>query len=128
MDQRASPRNQTNVTLSCRVPARPCQAELRDVSREGCRLQLNDAHAELGATALLDLPCAPQWPGRVVWVSGNTAGIRFNRRLRTATAVALGLEEGVAKADVNEPYIEPPSPRIEQLLRHWIRRLTARLS
>lgn len=128
MERRARPRNEANVKLSCRVPARPRSAELQDVSREGCRLRLNGSHAEFGATALIDLPSAPEFPGRVVWINGNIAGIRFDRPIKTATAVALGLEDPAEETATTEAQINGSSPNIEQLLRHWIRRLAACLS
>ena len=124
MERRVEDRTETNVLLMCRVPARPCRAIMHDVSHEGCRLELPDANAELGGTALLDLPGAAQFPGRVVWVRGTQAGIRFHRRLRGTPAIALGLEEPEPK-----PVFEPepgPEPGVQGLLRHWIRRLTGR--
>ena len=124
MERRVEDRIETSVLLMCRVPARPSRAIMHDVSHEGCRLELPQANAELGGTALLDLPGAAQFPGSVVWVRGPHVGIRFHRRLRGAVAVALGLEEPEP-----EPVAEPEpvqGPRTEGLLRHWIRRLTGR--
>ena len=126
MERRVEDRIETNVLLTCRVPARPCRAIMHDVSHDGCRLELPEVNAELGGTALLDLPGADRFPGRVVWVRGTAAGIRFHRSLRGAPAVALGLDEPEP-----EPVAEP-EPALESgmqgLLRHWIRRLTGRFA
>ena len=124
MERRVEDRIETNVLLTCRVPARPSRAIMHDLSHEGCRLELPQANAELGGTALLDLPGVAQVAGRVVWVRGTQAGIRFHRRLRGAVAVALGLDEPEP-----EPVYQPEpaqEPKGEGLLRHWIRRLTGR--
>ena len=96
MERRATRRSEINVTLSCRAPARPCRAVLNDVSHVGCCLRIFGSHVELGATALIDLPSASQWAGRVVWADGDTVGIRFDWPLRTTTATALGLDEPVS--------------------------------
>jgi hypothetical protein len=125
MERRFLERIETNVHLTCRVPARPCRTILQDLSAHGCRLELPDANIELGGTVLLDLPGAARFPGRVVWVRGNVAGIHFFRQLTGAAAVALGIEEP-------EPEVEPPAPvedpDLKGFLQHWIRRLTGRLA
>ena len=125
MERRVENRTETNVLLTCRVPARPYRAVMHDVSLEGCRLELPDANTELGGTALIDLPGAAQYPGRVMWVSGTQMGIRFHRRLRGAPAIALGLEQPEPEPVEPEPVAQPQP---EGLLRHWIRRLTGRLA
>ena len=124
MERRREERTETNVHLSARMPARPTHAIIHDLSHEGCRIELGHANIEVGGTALLDLPHAPRWPGQVVWVRGNQAGVQFARRLRGAPAVALGLDEPEPEAQ------EPEQPLQEQnfggMLRHWIRRLTGK--
>jgi hypothetical protein len=123
MERRREERNETNVLLTCRVPARPCRAIMHDLSHTGCRIELPDANVELGGTALLDLPGAGSTTGHVVWTRGNIAGIEFHRRLAGAAAVALGLDEPPEPVapEPEEPIIEP---NLRGLLQHWIRRLT----
>ena len=124
MERRREERIETDVHLTCRVPARPCRATMHDLSHTGCRLEFREASIELGGTALIDLPGAGQVAGRIVWIRGNRAGIQFLRRLGKTAAIALGLEQ---------PEPEPqPDPDADNgsnfggLLRHWIRRLTGR--
>lgn len=127
MERRLETRMATNVQLNCRVPARPCRAIMHDLSHEGCRLELPHANVELGATALLDLPGTTRFPGRVVWIRSNVAGIRFDRRLGGRAAVALGLDD--PEPEPEPAPLEPAGqPNLHGLLRHWIRRLTNRLS
>ena len=68
----------------------------------------------------MELPGAPNLTGRVVWIHGKTAGIRFERTLNKAAAIAVGLEQP-------DPVEDKPLP-IEKnrdgLLRHWFRRLS----
>ena len=93
MERRVKDRTETSVQLTCRAPARPCRAIMHDVSHTGCRLEVPEGNLELGGTALIDLPGAVQVTGRVMWVRGNQAGIRFDRPLRGPAAMALGLPE-----------------------------------
>ena len=128
MERRLEERIETNVLLTCRVPARPCRAIMHDLSHAGCRLELPDGNIELGGTALIDLPGVSQVTGRVVWIRGNQAGIQFHRRLAGAAAVALGLEEPEpepVEAESSEP---AEDANLGGMLRHWIRRLTDRFS
>jgi hypothetical protein len=122
MERRREERTETNVLLTCRVPARPCRVVMHDLSHTGCRLELPEMNAPLGATALLDLPGATQFPGRVVWIRGNVVGIRFLRPLRGPAAVELGIEA----APEPEPDLYPAAEtsNLGGILRHWIRRLT----
>ena len=123
MERRLDERIETDVHLTCRVPARPCRAMMHDLSHTGCRLEFRDASVELGATALIDLPGA-QVAGRIVWIRGAVAGIQFDRRLGKAVSVALGLEDP-------EPVVEEETPsesKVGGLLRHWMRRLANRFS
>ena len=123
MERRLDERIETDVHLTCRVPARPCRAMMHDLSHTGCRLEFRDASVELGATALIDLPGA-QVAGRIVWIRGAVAGIQFDRRLGKGVSIALGLDEP-------EPVVVEETPsesKVGGLLRHWIRRLSDRFS
>ena len=121
MERRRDERIETNVQLSCRVPARPVRAIMHDLSHSGCRLQFGEASIELGATALVDLPGMRRASGRIVWVEGNLAGVRFDRRIGKADAVKLGLEQPDPEADKEPEPIEEPN--VQGLIRHWFRRL-----
>ena len=125
MERRIEARIETDVHLTCRIPARPSRTTLHDLSHYGCRLDLTDANVELGGTVLLDFPGAPLFPGHVVWIRGNQAGVHFERPLQGAPAVALGLDQPEPEP---EPYQLPEPARDERggLLKHWIRRLTGR--
>ena len=123
MERRLDERIETDVHLTCRVPARPCRAMMHDLSHTGCRLEFRDASVELGATALIDLPGA-QVAGRIVWIRGAVAGIQFDRRLGKGVSIALGLDEP-------EPVVEEETPtesKVGGLLRPWMRRLSDRFS
>ena len=128
MERRLEERTETNVLLTCRVPARPCRAIMHDLSHAGCRLELPDGNVKLGGTALVDLPGAAQVPGRVVWIRGNQAGIQFHRRLTGAAAVALGLDEPEPEPVAAEALEPAENSNLRGILRHWIRRLTGGLS
>ena len=127
MERRRQERTETNVHLSCRMPAMPCRAIVHDLSHSGCRIELGDANIELGGTALLDFPEASRFPGRVVWISGKQAGIRFERRLSGLAAVALGLDQPEEPAAA-EPLEPAEDCRLGGLLQHWMRQLTSRSS
>jgi hypothetical protein len=119
MERRVGERIETNFQVACRVPATPSRGVVLDVSHYGCRLHVARTDIQPGATALLDLPGALHWPGRVVWVHGGQAGIRFQRRLAGPPAVAFGLE--APPAPVAEPVVPEKS---DGFLTHWFRRLT----
>lgn len=124
MERRRDERNETNVLLTCRIPARPCRAVMHDLSHIGCRLELPDATAELGGTALLELPGAERTSGLIVWTRGNVAGIEFHHRLGGAAAIALGLDEPNPEPVEPEPDEQVDESNLRGILRHWIRRLT----
>ena len=125
MERRLDERTATFVHLMCRVPAMPTRAIMHDLSHLGCRLEFPDANIELGGTTVLDVPGVTQIPGRVMWVRGNQAGIRFHRRLTETAAVVLGLDEP-APIEVEVAVVEDTGFR--GLLRHWMRRLTGAFS
>jgi hypothetical protein len=104
IERRLAERTTIDVTLTCRIPARPMAAILRDVSRHGCRIEVPGAPIELGGTAQIELPGAGNVTGSVVWTHGRIAGVRFDRALSTRAAVARGREE--AKPVEPEPEIE----------------------
>jgi hypothetical protein len=125
IERRLDERIETNVQLTCRVPARPCRAIMHDLSRVGCRIEVTGAALELGATALIDLP-GTQVAGRIVWLRGNVAGIQFDRSLSKAASIALGLEEPEPEKVVSGHAEMANIPSREGFLKHWMRRLTGR--
>lgn len=122
MERRVGERIETMVELPCRVPATPCRAVMLDLSRDGCRLQMPHANFERGATALINLPGAEQFPGRVVWVTGNFVGVRFQRRMSDTLAAALGVGEAPPEPEA-EPIVEEAPRALGEVVRHWIRRM-----
>jgi hypothetical protein len=113
-----------SLSLTCRIPASPCRGTVHDISRHGCKLEVIGKPIELGGTALIDLPGAAGVEGRVVWTHGKTAGIRFERSLAKAAAIAVGLEQAEPEA---APVVFAERNR-DGLLRHWFRQLTIRFS
>jgi hypothetical protein len=120
VERRAAERTTIDVSLTCRMPASPTRAIIRDVSHHGCKIEVPGTLMELGGTALLELPGMAHIPGQIVWTRGKTAGIRFERRLGTSAAVALGLEQAQPVEVMVE--IDYPQPGAG-MLRHWFRRL-----
>ena len=121
MERRAAERIPVSLSLTCRIPASPCRATIHDISYRGCKLEVPGSVVELGGTALMELPGSARIMGRVMWVKGRTAGIRFERSLDKAAAIAVGLEDP-------EPAESAPEPAIaydpgKGLLHHWFRRL-----
>jgi hypothetical protein len=121
VERRAAERIPVSLSLTCRVPASPCRATIHDISHHGCRIEVPGGPVELGGTALMELSTGSRMVGRVVWVKGRTAGIRFERSLDKATAIAVGLEEAEPARPVLEPVI--PHDNGKGLLHHWFRRL-----
>lgn len=128
MERRLEERRQTDVRLSCRIPASPLTAIMHDLSHHGCQIEVRSTNIELGGTALIDLPGAPRFRGRVMWKNGRLAGIRFERRLAGAVAVGMGLEIAEQPSVWAEPVEGGDHVGLPRLLRHWIRRLTSRIS
>ena len=53
-ERRSAQRAAIEVKLTCRLPARPQSATLRDISYHGCRIDVPGAPIEVGGTALLE--------------------------------------------------------------------------
>lgn len=123
-ERRSLDRMAIDVSLTCRMPARPQPATIRDISHHGCKIEVPGAPMELGGTALLELPGAMKIKGQIVWTRGKTAGIRFERSLGSSAAVALGLEEAKPLEVAFEPAPQAPGG----ILRHWFRALTRRFA
>jgi hypothetical protein len=119
-ERRLAQRATIEVKLTCRMPARPQPATLRDISYHGCRIDVPGAPIEVGGTALLEVPGLAKVAGQVVWVHGRTAGVRFERTLGSSAAVAFGLEQAKPAEAVPEMVARDPAGGI---LSHWFRRL-----
>lgn len=114
-----------DVRLSARVPASPVPARILDLSHFGCRVALRDLHLELGATITLEMANGDRVAGQVVWSHASQAGVRFHRRLRSSTAIMLGIEQAVATSvEVVPEYPEQTGG----LISHWYRRLSGAFS
>jgi len=100
MERRRDARIETNLQLTCRVPARPRPALMHDLSHTGCRLEFEERDIGTGFTVLIEPPGAAQIPGRVVWAKGHQVGIQFDSWLEHAEAVKLGLDEPAEEAAV----------------------------
>lgn len=124
LERRIGDRVELNVRLACRVPASPVQATVLDLSHFGCRVAFRNLHVEPGGTITLEIGNGDQVAGEVVWCHASHAGIRFHRRLRSGTAVFLGIEQPPA------PVVESaPEPAASTgLVSHWYRRLTGAFS
>lgn len=128
MERRRELRVETRVHLDCRIPALPSKGLMLDISRDGCRLRTPMSKLEAGGTILLDLPGASRFPGRVVWINGIDAGVRFERPLSPLTSIALGIEQAEPALDETTSEPEELSSPPESLLRHWMRRIVQAVS
>jgi hypothetical protein len=121
MDRRREARIEVNLAASCRIPARPVRGRIEDVSYEGCRIRMSNANAEIGATALIQVPGAQPISGIVMWKDHSMIGVCFMRPLDAAGAVAFGLAEPEPPA-APEPVAIPETPQgLYARLHHWFR-------
>ncbi|MGN6496768.1 MAG: PilZ domain-containing protein [Tsuneonella sp.] len=121
MDRRREARIEVNIAAACRIPAKPVRGQIDNVSYEGCRIRMSNANAEIGATALIQLPGCRPVSGIVVWKDRYMIGVCFMRRLDLAGAVAFGLAEPEPPA-ASEPVAIPATPqRFYARLHHWFR-------
>ncbi len=125
LERRAGDRFEMDVTLTCRVPASPVPAKILDLSHEGCRIGFRNLHLELGGSITLELANGDRVAGEIVWSHGSVAGVRFHRRLRSSTAIFLGIEQPSAVEPEVVPSHSAPS---DGLISHWYRRLTSAFS
>lgn len=125
IERRAGDRFETDVTLTCRVPASPVPARILDLSHTGCKVGFRNLHLEIGGSITLELANGDRIAGEIVWSHGSVAGVRFHRRLRSSAAIFLGIEEPAAP--VAEVDLENAQPA-KGVLSHWYRRLTSAFS
>ena len=91
---------------------------VRDLSRTGCRLHFLEGHIPESST--VDLTLGPQISarGRVVWSTGYSAGIQFDRAIDFELAVELELEQAPQEAVVTvQPEEYAPAERMPHRLR-----------
>lgn len=117
VNRRASDRFAVNLAARCRVPATPHPVTLLDLSRTGCRVRISTVHVTPGTTVHIDLNPAASVSGQVAWSGPQTAGVKFHRRLDTAVAVQLGIEDAPAAADDPIAVTDPARGGLQ----HWIR-------
>ena len=91
MQSRTNNRRDTDIVLNCRVPVRPAQALLCDVSDTGCRIEIFEGIIRKGSTIFFEVDAANDIAGQVVWVEGNEAGVRFTHKLNPIARAALEL-------------------------------------
>ena len=123
MERRRDDRKETNLHVTCRVPARPRRAFMHDLSHTGCRLEFGERDVEKGGTVLVEPPGVPQIPGQVVWTDGYQAGVKFDQWLASSASVALGLDQPEPEAETKDM---AEDERRYGLLRHLRRRLGSR--
>lgn len=125
LDRRTGERVELDVRLSARVPASPVAARILDLSHVGCRVALSNLHLEPGATITLEIANGDRVSGEVVWSRASEAGVRFHRRLKSGTAVTLGIEQAPEPVAPIEP---EPQQAEGGLISHWYRRLSGAFS
>jgi hypothetical protein len=103
------------------MPAAPQPATIRDISHDGCRIEVPRGTIELGGTAVIEVPGVGSVAGSIVWTQGRVAGVRFERSLASPAAIAFGLEQPKPVEVLPDPV-----PRDESggILTHWFRRLS----
>lgn len=69
---------------------RRAQAELTELSREGCRL-FSEEPFEPGAQLLVLVPGHEPWPARVIWAREGAMGLEFHTPLPAAVVADYGL-------------------------------------
>ena len=63
------------------MPATPQKAIMRDLSLDGCRIEMGRSSAGIGGTVVVDFNEWVSVAGTIVWRRGNQVGIRFDSRL-----------------------------------------------
>ena len=125
MDRRDNLRIETALSVTCRVPASPQSATVRDISATGCRVTFRQ-HFNIpeGSTIHVDFGLGRVVSGRAVRSTVMVCGVRFDRRLPTRLAIELGLTEGPVQI-VHSPReeIKRLHPEPVQTLPHWLRRI-----
>ena len=99
-DRRSSARHSRKLETKCRVPASPMRVMVRDLSRSGCRLHFLEGHIPESSTVDLALGPDISVRGRVVWSTGYSVGVQFDRALDFGLAVQLELEQAPSEAVV----------------------------
>ena len=125
MERRDNPRIETALAATCRVPASPHSATVRDISPTGCRVTFQQ-HFNIpeGSTIHVDFGLGRVVSGRVVRSSVMQCGVRFERRLPTRLAIELGLMEGPVRIALTpREETEKLYPEPAQKLPHWVRRI-----
>lgn len=63
------------------MPATPQKAVMRDLSLDGCRIEMSRLSAGVGGTVVMDFNEWVSVAGTIVWCRGKQIGVRFDSRL-----------------------------------------------
>lgn len=82
LDPRRSERPRVQLTAIVGHPrsGRRFEAELYEISCEGCRVHTEEAFG-LGDQVLVTIEGLERWPARIVWMQGGAVGLEFHEVL-----------------------------------------------
>ncbi|MDG6078877.1 PilZ domain-containing protein [Erythrobacter litoralis] len=124
VNRRVTNRKAADIALTCRIPAQPVSARLRDLTERGCRIELATAGPTVGSSVVIEPFNGDRIVGQVRWAESKTIGVRFDRRLRSNTATFLGLEkEPAVQLTVGSSGGDEPDG---DKAHHWLRRFGKR--
>lgn len=63
------------------MPATPQKAVMRDLSLDGCRIEMGRSSAGVGGTVVIDFNEWVSVAGTIVWRRATQIGVRFDSRL-----------------------------------------------
>ena len=107
-EYRASVRYSVWLTASCRTSlGSASDVILSDLSTDGCAVTLAASLLRVGQQVAIRLETLESLPGRVCWVKGKNAGIKFDRPLYAPVVEHL---VRVQVAPVPPPPAEKPAP------------------
>ncbi|WP_305098485.1 PilZ domain-containing protein [Croceibacterium aestuarii] len=84
MERRVTLRLGTCVEVSCLSSSAVLQGEVRDISVQGCRLEIKGGHRHLctpGKAMCIDLGGMAEVAGKVVWMEAADVGVEFDEPL-----------------------------------------------
>lgn len=85
VERRAEKRFDIDTKVSCRIPATPILSIIRNMSPDGCMLEVTGTSLEPGGTVLLQLVEDQHVVGSVIWANRKRHGIQFERRVDVST-------------------------------------------
>lgn len=81
MEKRRAKRFAFDIEAQARVPATKVAVTILDLSASGCRLRTESTLAQYGASIIMLLPQQIEVRGWIVWKSGGTCGVEFEKPL-----------------------------------------------